>query len=88
MEQTIIDTLGTTITLKYDVSTDTVTVQNPAKNEEFHVVTGKEIENEDNTKSYVIFVGDIPGDEWENTWSDTSARFKVSEFYHENKINK
>ena len=88
MEQTIVDSFETTITLKYDAGTDTVTVQNPKHDNEFHVISGKEIDNEDGTKSYVIFVGDIPGDDWETNWSDISTRFKVSEFYHEHKINK
>ena len=83
MEQKITDTLGNEITLQYDETTDTVTVNNPAVDNEFHEITRSEISKPD----MVLEIEGIEGEgSWEG-WSDDATRNEVVKFWMENKKN-
>jgi hypothetical protein len=83
MEQIITDSLGNDITVVYDETTDTVTVKNPAVDNDFHEITRFEQSKPD----MVVVIEGLDGEgSWE-TWSDIDARNSVVEFWLENKKN-
>jgi hypothetical protein len=84
MEQTITDSLGNEITVIYDETTDTLTVKNPAVDEDFHEVTRVELSKPD----MVIEIEGITGpDSWES-WSDMETRNVLVQIWEENKKDK
>lgn len=83
MEQTLTDTLGNTITFKYDESTDSVSVKNSAVSAEFMEV----VKNIDSlvVDLDVIMIPDF----WEyDTWSDDETRGQLKLFWDEHKVSK
>lgn len=82
MEQTLTDTLGNTITFKYDETLDSVFVKNSAVSEEFMVITK-------NTSEACIIddVIMIPEFLEYDTWSDSETRTLLRVFWNEHKVN-
>ena len=83
MEQTLTDTLGNTITFKYDETLDSVSVKNSAVSAEFMEV----VKNIDSlvVDLDVIMIPDF----WEyDTWSDDETRGQLKLFWNEHKVNK
>jgi hypothetical protein len=83
MEQTITDSLGNDITIIYDETTDTLTVKNPAVDEDFHGVTRL-----DSSKPEMVIVieGTDGPDSWES-WSDEQTRQTLAQIWLDNKKN-
>lgn len=84
MEQKITDSLGNEITIVYDETTDTLTVNNPAVDAEFH-----EVRRMDSCKpDMVIEIEGTHGEgSWE-AWSDEEVRNIVVTAWEENKKDK
>ena len=84
MEQKVTDSLGNEITIIYDETTDTVTVTNPAVDEDFHEVRRMQLSNPD----MVVEIEGLSGEgSWE-TWSDHETRELVVQTWLENKKDK
>jgi hypothetical protein len=80
MEKAITDSLGNTITMKYDVDTDTVSVKNSAISDVFMEVT-KNTAVEDDVimlQEYINY----------SDWSDDLGKKELRSFWDENKKNK
>lgn len=80
MEKAITDSLGNTITMKYDVDTDTVSVKNSAISDVFMEVT-KNTSVEDDVimlQEYINYTD----------WSDDLGKKELRSFWDENKKNK
>lgn len=83
MEKKITDSLGNEITLVYDETTDSVTVNNPAVDGDFHEITRNQLSKPE----LVLEIEGISGEgSWEE-WSDLDTRNEVVEFWLENKKN-
>ena len=83
MEQTKIDTLGNTITFKYDETTDSVSVKNSAVSENFMEV----VKNTD--KDCIEFnLVMIPEFLQYDNWSDDLTKTELKSFWDANKKNK
>jgi hypothetical protein len=80
METTITDSLGNTITMKYDTDTDSVFVKNSLIGDTFMEVTKNTAVTED-----VIMMEDHK--DYSN-WSDLDTRDKLREFWDEHKKTK
>lgn len=84
MEQKVTDSLGNEITIIYDETTDTVTVNNPAVDEDFHEVRRMQLSKPD----MVVEIEGLSGEgSWE-TWSDHETRELVVQTWLENKKDK
>ena len=81
MEQTLTDTLGNTITFKYDESNDSVSVKNSAVSAEFMVITKNT--SEACVANDVIMIPDFL--EYD-TWSDSETRTLLRVFWNEHKV--
>ena len=85
MEDIFVDSLGNTVTCKYDETTNTVTVNNTQFGSDFVEITTKMYEDESGEFEVTLLDG-MDGKEWEETWSDNNTRWKVSNFYYNNKV--
>lgn len=81
MEHQITDSLGHIITLKYDVDTDTVTINDSSVDALFHeMFRCNGIEDE------IVCIDGMAHD-WD-AWSDTETRHESADFFWDNKVNK
>jgi len=80
MEEIYNDELGNVITVRYNSSDDIVTVNNNGVDSSFH-----EVFKCDESEPLVIC---IEGVEVWSEWSDVITRWKVGEFYWNNKVDK
>lgn len=85
IQEVITDTLGNTITLIYDEEINKVTVNNTQFGSDFVEITTKMYEDESGEFEVTLLDG-MDGKEWEETWSDKNTRWKVSDFYYNNKV--
>ena len=83
MEQTLTDTLGNTITFKYDETLDSVFVKNSAVSGEFMVITKNT--SEACVADDLIMIPDFL--EYD-TWSDAETRSSLRVFWDEHKVSK
>ncbi len=84
MEQVITDSLGNTITLTYDASTDVVKVKNSGVDADFREVTRDLLWESEMILQMEIVDGIDDG--WDN-YSDQETRGIIRNFWLENKVN-
>jgi hypothetical protein len=86
IEETITDGLGNEITLKYDDTTDQVSIRNTGIDGEFRFIYLNTAMLDPADKVITIFGIDGP-EEWEN-FTDNSGRVAMQVFWDTNKVDK
>lgn len=86
MEQTLIDSLGNTITLTYDAETDVVKVKNSGVDSDFREVNRQPVFDD---PSVVLLGLETPnnGDDGWNEYSDDTAKSEIRNFWTKNKVD-